>query len=78
MRDWKKLENDEIAAIWRVYLQTEFNNYDVLRMSIVSGITSMRLTPMEIVRLVTELMDRLEIKNHDPFENFNQDDKDNT
>ena len=35
MRDWKKLENDEIAAIWRGYQQTEFRNYDVLRLSMV-------------------------------------------
>jgi hypothetical protein len=61
-RDWSKLQNDEIAAVWRGYCQTEFKGYDPLRMSTIPGITNMRLTPMEIIRLVEELMIRLEIK----------------
>ncbi len=61
-RDWSKLQNDEIAAVWRGYCQTEFKGYDVLRQSIAPGIINMRLTPMEIIRLVDELMKRLEIK----------------
>ncbi len=61
-REWKKFENDELGAIWRGYLQTEFQTYDVLRQSIAPSEKNMRLTPMEIIRLVDELMDRLEIK----------------
>lgn len=61
-RDWKKLENDEIVSIWKGYLQTEFQNYDPLRMKLIPGISNMRLTPLEIIRLVDELMERLDIK----------------
>jgi hypothetical protein len=67
-RSWDKFENDEIAAIWRGYLQSEFRGYDVLRQSIAPGIDNFRLTPMEIIRLVQELMRRLDIKCPDePF-----------
>lgn len=62
MRDWKKFDNDEIAVIWKGYLQTEFGNYDILRQSIAPNIDNLRLTPMEIIRLVEELIKRLEIK----------------
>ena len=58
-RDWEKFEDDEIAAIWRGYLQSEFKGYDPLRISIVEGVDNFRLTPMEIIRLVEELMKRL-------------------
>jgi hypothetical protein len=61
-REWDKFTNDEITTIWKGYLQTEFGGYDVLRQSIAPGIKQMRLTPMEIIRLVDELMNRLEIK----------------
>jgi hypothetical protein len=61
-RDWKKFDNDEIGAIWRGYQQTEFRSYGLLPMSIAPSIDNMRLTPMEILALVDELMDRLEIK----------------
>lgn len=62
MRDWKKFENDEIITIWTGYLQTEFQAYDILRQSVAPSHKNFRLTPMEIVRLVDELMDRLAIK----------------
>lgn len=62
MRDWKKFDDDEIITIWTGYLQTEFQTYDVLRISGVPSQKNLRLTPMEIVRLVNELMSRLEMK----------------
>jgi hypothetical protein len=61
MRDWKKFSNDEIFAVWKEYLITEFGCNDPLRMCTIKS-KPMRLTPMEIHRLVEELMDRLEIK----------------
>jgi hypothetical protein len=62
MRDWKKLQNDEIYAIWKEYLRTDgLGGHDPLHMSIIES-KAMRLTPMEIIRLVEELVDRLEIK----------------
>ena len=62
MRDWKKFENDEIFAVWKGYLQTEYPNYnDPLRLSPVTT-KPIRLTPNEIMRLIEELMDRLEMK----------------
>ena len=61
-REWKKFTDDELGAIWRGYLQTEFRGYDPLRMSSAPSIDNMRLTPMEIIRLVEELFVRLEIK----------------
>ncbi len=68
-RDWKKFENDEIISIWKGYLQTEFKNYDVLQLSIAPGVKNLRLTPMEIIRLVDELIDRLEKKENQEVEN---------
>ena len=62
VREWKKFSDDELGAIWRGYLQTEFRNHDPLRMSCAPSIDNMRLTPMEIIRLVEELLIRLEIK----------------
>ena len=61
MRDWKKFENDEIYAVWKSYQRSEFDGYDVLNSSPVRN-KIVRLTPMEIIRLVDELIDRLDIK----------------
>lgn len=62
-RDWKKFENDEIMTIWKGYCAMEFGTYhhDPLRMRIY-GEKPIRLTPMEIVSLVDELMRRLDVK----------------
>jgi len=65
MRDWNKLENDEIFAIWKEYERYEFQGNDPLNFSPVRS-KSIRLTPMEIIRLVDELMDRLEMKESTP------------
>jgi hypothetical protein len=62
MRKWSQLHNDEIFAIWKEYLRTEgFNTYNVL---MIDNIVSkpMRLTMIEVLKLVDELLDRLEAK----------------
>lgn len=61
MRDWKKFENDEIMTIWKGYLSQEFGTNNLLGQRIVHP-KPIRLTPMEIVKLVDELMYRLDIK----------------
>lgn len=61
MRDWKKFENDEIMTIWKGFIAQEFGNYDVLRQSLYHE-KPIRLTPLEIVKLVDELMNRLDVK----------------
>lgn len=60
-RDWKKFENDEIMTIWKGYIAQEFGNGDPLCFRLYHS-KPIRLTPMEIVQLVEELMDRLDIK----------------
>lgn len=61
-RDWKDLQNDEIYAIWKEYLITDrLGGYDPLNAHTIKS-KPMRLTPMEIIRLVEELIDRLEAK----------------
>jgi hypothetical protein len=61
-RKWHDLQNDEIYAIWKEYLRTEgLASHDPLRLDIIRS-KPMRLTPMEIIKLVEELLDRLEIK----------------
>ena len=61
-RKWKELQNDEIYAIWNEYLRSEgLAHYDPLRLDLIRS-KPMRLTPMEIIRLVEELLDRLEAK----------------
>lgn len=70
-REWEKFETDELLAIWRGYQQTEFRNFDVLRQSIAESVKEMRLTPMEIIRLVDELFKRLEIKENKKEKNEN-------
>lgn len=61
MRDWKKFENDEIMTIWKGYIAQEFGSNNPLQLSphIVKPI---RLTFLEIIKLVDEMMDRLDIK----------------
>jgi len=61
MRDWKKFENDEIMTVWKGYVAQEFGHNDPLCMRIRHD-KPIRLTPMEIIKLVDELMDRLDIK----------------
>lgn len=61
-REWNKLENDEIYGIWHSYLKTEFLGYgDPLNMQREFK-QSVRLTPMEIIKLVDVLLVRLEAK----------------
>jgi hypothetical protein len=62
MRNWKDLKTDEIFAIWKQYLYTDrFDTHSILQYNTIET-KIMRLTPMEIIRLVEELIDRLEIK----------------
>ena len=61
-REWNKFADDELLAIWRGYQQTEFRTFDVLKINLAEGVKEMRLTPMEIIRLVDELFIRLEKK----------------
>ncbi len=62
MRNWEEKTADEIFAIWKEYLRTDgFGGFDPLRMNTIQS-KSIRLTPMEIIRLVENLIDRLEIK----------------
>lgn len=61
-RKWKELQNDEIFAIWTQYLRSEgLSNYDPLHQDALKD-RPMRLTPMEIFKLVDELLNRLEAK----------------
>ncbi len=64
-RDWKKFENDEIMTIWKGFISQEFGCQDVLRMRRYNE-KPIRLTPMEIISLVDELMNRLDIKENGP------------
>lgn len=61
MRDWKKFENDEIMTMWKGYLSQEFGNRDPLCLRY-SHPKPIRLTPIEIIKLVDELMYRLDFK----------------
>lgn len=64
-RNWGDLQNDEIYAIWNQYLKFEgFSNGDPLCLDRIKS-RPMRLTLIEIVRLVDELLKRLEIREND-------------
>ncbi len=59
-RNWKDLQNDEIFAVWKEYLRSDgLGSCDPLRFDSIRS-KPVRLTPMEIIRLVDELLDRLE------------------
>ena len=60
-RDWEKFENDEIMTIWKGFIAQEFGTQDPLRMRMYHD-KPIRLTPMEIISLVDNLMKRLDIK----------------
>ena len=60
-RNWEKFENDEIMTIWKGFIAQEFGTGDPLRMRLYHD-KPIRLTPMEIIQLVEELMKRLDIK----------------
>lgn len=64
MRDWEKLENDEIYAIWHSYCKTEFGHsyQNALCLNPIEFKQAIRLTPMEIIKLVELLLIRLEQK----------------
>ena len=61
MRNWKDMKGDEIYSIWSNYVRSEFMT-DPIRMNYYEKDKPIRLTPMEIHRLVEDLLDRLEIK----------------
>ncbi len=63
MRDWEKFENDEIMTIWKGYLEQEFGHGDPLGQRYQHA-KPIRLTAMEIIKLVDELMNRLDIKDN--------------
>jgi hypothetical protein len=61
-RKWNTHQNDEIYAIWKEYLRSEgLGNCDPLRLDCIRS-KPIRLTPIEIMKLVDELLDRLEAK----------------
>jgi hypothetical protein len=66
MRNWEKMEDDEMWAIWSQFLRSEFN-YDPLRLDYVENATHqqpVRLTPMEIIKLTECLFKKLDEKYH--------------
>jgi hypothetical protein len=67
MRDWKNMKSDEIYSIWSGYIRTDFFHNDPLRMNYYERDRTIRLTPMEIHKLIEELMDRLEIKEKETY-----------
>jgi hypothetical protein len=67
-RDWTKFENDEIMTIWKGFIAQEFGTQDPLRMRMYHD-KPIRLTPLEIISLVDELMKRLDIKENGVQEN---------
>ncbi len=66
MRNWKDMQSDEIYSIWSAYVRNESYNHDPLRLNYYEKDKVMRLTSMEIHRLVENLLDRLEIKEKTP------------
>jgi hypothetical protein len=68
MRDWEKFENDELISIWKGYLSWEFDHGDPIRIRLHRD-SPIRLTPMEIIKLVDHLMKRLDIKENGELKN---------
>lgn len=64
-RNWDKFSNDEIYAIWYSYTKTEFSGYGDPLGQDRPFVRQIRITPMEIIRLVEELLKRLDAKNPD-------------
>lgn len=63
-RDWSKFENDEIQGIWYSYCKTEFPAFDDPLSHNRSFKKTVRLTPVEIIKLVEELLRRLDSKDN--------------
>ena len=61
VRAWKEMKSDEIWSIWSNYVRTDFTT-DSCGLNYYEKDKPIKLTPMEIHRLVEELLDRLEIK----------------
>jgi hypothetical protein len=70
MRDWKKFENDEIMTIWKGYIAYEFGRQDPLNMRQHHD-KPIRLSPMEVISLVDEMMLRLDVKENGPKDSLN-------
>lgn len=61
-RKWKDMQSDEIFAIWTEFLRSEgLASCDPLMLDPYKR-RPMRLTPIEIIKLVDELLNRLELK----------------
>ncbi len=71
MRNWNQLSSDELFAIWNAYLQSDFGGYDPLRQNLhpFMGI-KMKLTPMDIHKMVDELFERVRVK--EGYEGYGQ------
>ena len=59
------MKPDEIFSVLSAYVRTESYNHDPLRINYYEKDKPMRLTPMEIHHLVSELLDRLEIRENE-------------
>lgn len=62
-RQWEKFTEDEISTIWESYVRCEFDGYSLINEhKTFDEASAIRLTPIEIMKLVEELMIRLKIK----------------
>lgn len=59
MRNFKKMETDELYALWNAYERTDFGSHNPLNTSMIHSKIPMRLTPVEIIKLVDEIFIRL-------------------
>jgi hypothetical protein len=59
MRKWSEMTTDEIYSIWVAYLKTDFASGDPLNIDILRMKIPIRITAVEMVKMVEVLFDRL-------------------
>lgn len=59
MRDFEKMETDELYALWDGYKRTDWGGYDPMNHCVVHCAIKIRLTPLEMIKMMDELFIRL-------------------
>lgn len=59
MRNFKAMDTDALYALWDGYKRTDWGGHDPLNFCVVHSKCPIRLTPLEIIKLLDEVFERL-------------------
>ena len=59
MRNFEAMDTDALYALWDGYKRTDWGGYDPLHQCVIYSKAPIRLTPLEIIKLLDEVFLRL-------------------